>query len=764
MVSEVATGAPNAAISAVVPITPITPVSAFGGDLLTLDDPREPVRVVIASLAIGGAERIVVEWLGAEAAAGRACELAVLNARRLALAAPPGVLLLQRGPRSPAQFMTDLGQRWAAAGAPVSTHLVGDELLSRLCDAGVRTVPVVHNAPAGWRNAPGLWDPRHVPRVVACAESVAADLRRHGCQPPVTTLRHRPAVAPAASDSAQRARVRAEAGIGAGTFVVLAVGAIKPQKDYRRAVEVLARLATRRDTVLVIAGGVLDGAGLHELDAVMDCAVRLGVTDRLRLPGFIDPIAPWFAAADALLNVSRYEGLSMAVREALAAGLPALATDVGGQRENGAERLLLVAPDTPADVIAGQLANWPTRTDLAPQRAPRLPRTWSLTLTDHRAAEAEFDTLIVTANLNAGGAQRSLVNLALPLAGRQRIAIGVAGPSTQDAFAGTLLAGGVRVFRPTPTAEPLASAESLLAWAARHGVQNLCFWNVDARMKFLIARFAPPHLRLIDVSPGHDAFLELEAALPWAAAFDMDAAAFYARLDHLVLKYRAAQAPPTARVSVIPNGVALRPARAARPAAARFLVSGRIAPSKRLELVVAAFRQVAALHAGAELHVVGVAEPRHADYAVSLARQAAHAHVRFRGARPALDFLSEPFTAAVVLGTHQGSPNAVLEAMSAGIPVIANASGGTGEVVINGRTGWLLREDCSVPEVAAAMLEAASDHARNKLFGRAGRAFVAEHHAMETMVARYLALFGTACTSDASAAGTPAAPASLQAA
>ena len=749
MVSAVASGAP---------------IAALGRDLLMVDDPREPVRVVIASLALGGAERIVVEWLGAEAAAGRACELAVLNARRLALAAPPGVLLLQRGPRSPAQFMIDLGRRWAAAGAPVSTHLVGDELLSRLWDAGVRTVPVVHNAPAGWRNDPQLWNPRHVPRVVACAESVAADLLRHGCRPPVATLRHRPAVAAAAGDSAQRMRVRAETGIGASTFVVLAVGAIKPQKDYRRAVEVLARLATRRDAVLVIAGGVLDGAGLRELDAVMDSAVRLGVADRLRLPGFVDPIAPCFAAADALLNVSRYEGLSMAVREALAAGLPVLATDVGGQRENGDERLLLVAPDTPADAIAARLADWPVRTDLAPQRAPRLPRAWSLTLTDHRTVPAEFDTLLVTANLNAGGAQRSLVNLALPLSRRQRIAIGVVGPSTQDAFAGTLLAGGVRVFRPAPAAEPLAAAESLLAWAARHGVRNLCFWNVDARMKLLIARFAPPHLRLIDVSPGHYAFLELEAALPWAAAFDMDAAAFYARLDHLVLKYRAAQAPPAACVSVIPNGVAPRPARAAWPAAPRFLVSGRIAPSKRLELVVAAFGQFAALHAGAELHVVGVAEPRHADYAASLERQAGHARVRFRGARPTLDFLSETFTAAVVLGTHQGSPNAVLEAMSAGIPVIANASGGTGEVVINGRTGWLLREDCGAAEIVQALREAASDQARNELFGRVGRALVAEHHAMETMVARYLTLFGTPCPSDASAAGARAAPASWLAA
>ena len=94
-------------------------------DPLPLEDPRESVRVVIASLAPGGAERIVVDWLSAEAHAGRACELAVLNARRLALKVPAGVRLIERRQRSVEDFMAALGRRWRGARAPISHYSTG---------------------------------------------------------------------------------------------------------------------------------------------------------------------------------------------------------------------------------------------------------------------------------------------------------------------------------------------------------------------------------------------------------------------------------------------------------------------------------------------------------------------------------------------------------------------------------------------------------------------------------------------------------------
>jgi hypothetical protein len=214
--------------------------------LLPVRDAREPPRVLIASLAPGGAERIVLEWLEAEAARGREVELAVLHPRRTALAVPRRIGLRVRGRETPEEFMRSLGEDWRGSPAPVSTHLVTDELLQLLWDAGVRTVPVVHNSRAGWRNDPASWDPRHVPAAVACAEAVRREMLECGCRVPITVLRHRPGVGRRATEPTARREIRNELRVGEDTLLVGAIGAIKAQKDHARALEVLAHVARRR--------------------------------------------------------------------------------------------------------------------------------------------------------------------------------------------------------------------------------------------------------------------------------------------------------------------------------------------------------------------------------------------------------------------------------------------------------------------------------------------------------------------------------------
>ncbi|MBK8324137.1 MAG: glycosyltransferase [Betaproteobacteria bacterium] len=707
-------------------------------DLLPVRDGRAPVRVLVAALAPGGAERIVIDWLEAEAALGREVELAVLHARRTALTPPPGVRMRVRGPETPAAFLANLARDWRRGAAPVSTHLVTDEHLAILWDAGVRTVPVVHNARAGWRNDPSAWPADSVPGAVACARAVREEMQAAGCRVPVTALRHRPRLGAAATDPAARAAIRASLGVADGTLLVLAVGAFKPQKDHARAVEVLAALAKRRDAVLVILGGILDAVGRSELGRVLDAAVRLGITDRLRLPGFVSPIEPWLAAGDALLNVSRYEGLSIATQEALAASLPVVAADVGGQGEIGHDGLALLPARSGVSEFADRLAALPVRRDLVARPFARAPRLWSLTLTAREAEGPALETLFVTANLNAGGAQRSLANLATALAARIRIALAVCGETTHGAFAGHLRSAGVEIFRASESRDDFAIAESLLAHAARRRVRTLCFWNAAPGVKLLVARMAPATLRLVDVSPGRYAFEELDAAVTLAEAIDFTPGDYHARLDLLVLKHDDPRPPACRRVERIPNGVAMRAA-VPRPGNPRFLVAGRIAPSKRLETILAAFAVARGTLPGAELHFFGNAEPRHAAYARALLADPGEG-VHFRGPDFDLGYLAEPWTAAVVLGTHQGCPNAVLEAFSAGVPVIANASGGTGEIVEDGETGWLLAEDCTAGDLARALLECVGDPAEIERRGAAGRERVRTCHSLDAMAVRYLSI------------------------
>ena len=710
--------------------------------LLPLCDARGVLRVLVASLAHGGAERIVLEWLSAEAKRGRAIELAVLHRRKSSWPVPAGVHARVRGAESAEAFLRALARDWRGSPEPVSVHLVPDAQMAILWDGGLRTVPVVHNARDGWRNDPASWQPSQVPLSIACAQRVRSEMVDAGCRVPVVALRHRPQVGDAAFDPAMRAEIRAALGVGPGTLLLGAVGAIKAQKDYVRAVGVLAALLRRRDAALAIMGGVLDRSGVAELGRIAEAAAAAGVAHRLKLPGFADPVDGYYAALDAFVNVSRFEGLSIAAQEALAAGLPVIATDVGGQGEIAHPALTLVDADAADDVIAERLAALPVRDRLEPGRLPRAPRVWSLSLAGREPAGARLETLFVTANLNAGGAQRSLVNLAAELAGRHEFAIGVCGETTHAHFPQELARHGVEAFQLAPDADPFAVAESLLVTAGERGARNVCFWNVDPKVKLLVARFATAPLRLIDVSPGHYAFEELEAARAFGESIAFTPDDYEARVDMLVLKYAAPAHPPYRAVRVISNGVALRAPPAASPAHPRFLVSGRIAPSKRLEAIVEAFAAIAQAQPRAELHVFGEAEPRHSGYAEELARHAAGLAVHFRGAVPSLAYLDESFTATIVLGTHQGLPNAVLEAMSAGIPVIANDSGGTRELVIPGHTGWLLPEDADGSTLAAALRECLAHPAEAR--SRAGRARsrVAEHFSLAAMAAGYLRVLG----------------------
>jgi len=78
----------------------------------------------------------------------------------------------------------------------------------------------------------------------------------------------------------------------------------------------------------------------------------------------------------------------------------------------------------------------------------------------------------------------------------------------------------------------------------------------------------------------------------------------------------------------------------------------------------------------------------------------------------------------------------VLETLSVGRPVIANADGGIPELVEHGKSGWLVAE--RTPKAyAAAMAEAAANRDRLQAMGDAGRRFVTENCTIDTMCAEY---------------------------
>jgi glycosyltransferase involved in cell wall biosynthesis len=717
--------------------------------LVPFDDARAPLRAIIASLALGGAERIVLEWAADAFKRGRRVELAVLQRAQMEWPVPQGLVLLRRGeagmPADMHAFITGLAGRWGG-GAVAAAHLLRDGVLAALRAQGLLPVPVLHNARAGWMNDPAAWASMGIPAAVACAQAVARQAREAGCALPLPVIRHRPAVDGAAFSMQSRREIRRKLGVGERTLLVGMIGALKPQKNYPRALRVLRALLKTRDAALAIAGGIFGESGMEVLRDIAAYAGEQGIARQVKLPGFVTPVAPWLAAFDVLLNTSDYEGYSIATQEALAAGLPVVGTAVSGQVEDPQPGLTLLPAQASETEFARELAGFPVRGELRePQGRMRAPSLWSLPLAACAPPAGEpVRSLFVTANLNAGGAQRSLVNLLGQINGSESLALAVCSESTQDYFAARLRDAGVRHFRPADTRDAVEMAEALLAWVARHDVRQLAFWNADPKLKLLIAKFAAPALRLVDVSPGQYAFEEMAATGEFQEVIAYSEAAFHARLDVLVLKYGESVAGHGRHCEVIPNGVA-DAVPAVRSAAPRFLVSGRIAPSKHLEEILAAFAQVRSRHAQASLHIAGQAEPRHAAYLAQLLETAGEG-VTFRGALPDLAFLGEPegWTAQIVIGTHQGSPNAVLEAMAAGVPVIANDSGGTCELV-NAATGWLLPEAATDEEIARAMLEVIARP--EEASRRAENARVQlEKFSLPAMAARYLAVLGAGGT------------------
>lgn len=177
-------------------------------------------------------------------------------------------------------------------------------------------------------------------------------------------------VAPLESD---RGGLRRALGFAADELVVGFVGRLCAQKDPGLLLEAFARL--RGDHPRARLAMVGDGPLRHALHRR---GARLELGDRVRWLG-ARPAAAVMPAFDVLALPSRYEGLPYVLLEALAAGLPIVATDVGGVRlaveegENGYVVPCGVA-DRFADALASLLAD-PARRERAGRAArARAPR------------------------------------------------------------------------------------------------------------------------------------------------------------------------------------------------------------------------------------------------------------------------------------------------------------------------------------------------------------------------------------------------------
>jgi glycosyltransferase involved in cell wall biosynthesis len=122
-----------------------------------------------------------------------------------------------------------------------------------------------------------------------------------------------------------RAAVRARLGIPADAFVIVAVGRLVAVKGFDVAVRALSRLRAAVPSATLLLVG--DGPERHALEAQ---ARAEGVAAAVRTTGVVDDVLPFLAGADVLAAPSRNEGMGRSIVEAMALGLPVVATRVGG--------------------------------------------------------------------------------------------------------------------------------------------------------------------------------------------------------------------------------------------------------------------------------------------------------------------------------------------------------------------------------------------------------------------------------------------------
>jgi len=142
-----------------------------------------------------------------------------------------------------------------------------------------------------------------------------------------------------------RSDARRRLGLDEGDFVIGATGRLAPEKDYLSLVEAIARA---RATVPQIAAAILgDGPLADDLRN----AVNAHGLDRVRFHGYCPDAVSLLSAFDAFVQPSLTEGISLSVIEAMTAGLPVIATSVGGNPEalaDGAAGILVPARDSDA--------------------------------------------------------------------------------------------------------------------------------------------------------------------------------------------------------------------------------------------------------------------------------------------------------------------------------------------------------------------------------------------------------------------------------
>ncbi len=168
-----------------------------------------------------------------------------------------------------------------------------------------------------------------------------------------------------------------------------------------------------------------------------------------------------------------------------------------------------------------------------------------------------------------------------------------------------------------------------------------------------------------------------------------------------------------------------------RPGRPLIAVVANLWPVKGHRTLLEAIRQVHARRPDARFALVGDG-PERPFLEQRIRESGLAAAVDLLGTRYDVPALLARSDAACLPSLAEGLPNAVMEAMAAGLPVVATAVGGTPELVIPGETG-LLVPPCQAEPLARALLEVLSDPDSGRKMGARGRRLIAREYSLDAL-------------------------------
>jgi len=215
---------------------------------------------------------------------------------------------------------------------------------------------------------------------------------------------------------------------------------------------------------------------------------------------------------------------------------------------------------------------------------------------------------------------------------------------------------------------------------------------------------------------------------------------------------------PPEKITVIPNGVEpVAEGENDRERARRELgipdgrpvigFLGRLHPQKGVDLLLEAFTDVALRHPRALLIIAGKG-PMMAELVDKTNRRRIQDQVRFLGESDDPDQFLAALDLLALPSRWEGMPNAALEAMARGRPVVATRVGGTPELVVSGginrphpdETGLLVAPG-DVGEMARAILALLADPGRAAAMGQRARARARSEFSLAAMIQKYCELY-----------------------